>query len=43
MTQKELRAIAREALGKYLKGEPADSGYVHAAIQVLHAPQHKGE
>lgn len=43
MTQKQLRKIAREYLAKFLKGESQDVNKVHAAINVLGAPDRKGE
>lgn len=43
VTVKELRKIARETLAKYLKGEKISQDRAHHAIQVLHAPEQKGE
>ena len=43
-TQRELRAIARETLAAYLqKPLSIDPTVAQSAIQVLHAPQFKGE
>jgi len=43
MGQKELRTIARKALAEFLEGKRTDPGAANIAVQVLHAPQHKGE
>ncbi len=43
MTQKELRAVARVTLAKFLRGETVDVNLRDAAIGALHAPDRKGE
>ncbi len=42
-TQKQLRAIARESLAKFLRSERLDTNVANTAVAVLHAPQFKGE
>lgn len=42
-TQKQLRAIAREALAKFLRHDNNDVNVANLAVQALHAPQHRGE
>lgn len=43
MTQKELRKAARKTLAKSFNGESVTPDQLNAAIQVLHAPDRKGE
>lgn len=43
MTQKALRNLARAVLAEHFDGKNKETTLAHIAIQVLHAPQHKGE
>lgn len=43
MTQKQIRAIARETLAAFMSGKLKDVARRDAALGVLHAPQQKGE
>lgn len=43
VSEKQLRQLARAALANYLSGASPDPSLADRALQVLHAPQRKGE